>query len=68
MADPSGATVPGATVTIINRVTNYQQTATTDSMGAFRLTNIPPNSYHMEVAASKFAKYEQDVDVRSPRR
>ncbi len=65
VADPSGATVPNATVTIINRVTNYQQTATTDSMGAFRLTNIPPNSYHMEVTASKFAKYEQDVDVRS---
>jgi Carboxypeptidase regulatory-like domain len=65
VTDPSGAVLPNATVTILNRITNYQQTATTDSTGAFRLTNIPPNSYHMEVAASSFAKYEQDVDVRS---
>ena len=65
MTDPSGAVLPNAKVTILNRITNYQQTATTDSKGAFRLTNIPPNPYHVEVSAPNFATSAQDVDVRS---
>jgi hypothetical protein len=63
--DPSGAILPNATVTILNRLTNYRQSATTDSKGAFRLTNIPQNSYHVEVSAPNFATSAQDVDVRS---
>ncbi|MCU1339364.1 MAG: TonB-dependent receptor [Bryobacterales bacterium] len=65
VTDPSGAVLPNARVTIINRVTNYQQSATTDGTGAFRLTNIPPNPYHLEVSAPNFGTVEQDVDVRS---
>src|ERR1044072_7445030 len=64
IVDPSGAVVPGATVTIINRVTNYRQSSTTDDTGTFRLTNVPPNPYHLETTAPNFASYEQDVDVR----
>ena len=64
VTDPSGAAVPKATVTIVNRVTNYRQSVTTDNSGAFRLTNIPPNPYHMEVSAPSFAPYEQDVTIR----
>ncbi len=64
VTDPSGAAVPGATVSILNRVTNYQQRATSDGNGGFRFTNIPPNPYHLEAAAPGFAGYEQDVDVR----
>jgi hypothetical protein len=65
VTDSSGAALPNATVTILNRLSNYQQTATTDSNGAFRLTNIPPNPYHMEVSAPNFATSAQDFDVRS---
>jgi hypothetical protein len=65
VTDPSGAVLPNATVTILNRLTNYTQTATTDSKGAFRLTNIPQNSYHVEVSAPNFTTSAQDVDVRS---
>ncbi|MBZ5634489.1 MAG: TonB-dependent receptor [Acidobacteriia bacterium] len=65
VTDPSGAALPNATVTILNRLTNYRQTATTDSKGTFRLTNIPPNPYHVEVTAPNFAPFEQDLDVRS---
>jgi len=65
VTDASGAILPNATVTILNRLTNYQQTATTDSKGAFRLTNIPPNPYHVEVSAPNFARSAQDIDVRS---
>jgi hypothetical protein len=65
VTDPSGAVLPSAMVTILNRLTNYRQTATTDSKGAFRLTNIPQNPYHVEVSAPNFATSTQDVDVRS---
>jgi hypothetical protein len=51
-------------VTIINRITGYKQTATTDTDGTFRLTNIPPNPYHAQVTFSGFEPYEQDIDVR----
>src|SRR5436190_19773419 len=64
VTDPSGAAVPKAVVSIINRITNYQQTATTDTDGAFRLTNVPPNPYHLEVTAEGFATSAQDVTVR----
>ena len=65
VTDSSGALLPSAKVTIVNRISNYTQTVTTDSKGAFRLTNIPPNPYHVEVSAPNFATSAQDVDVRS---
>jgi Carboxypeptidase regulatory-like domain len=62
--DPSGAAVPKATVTIHNPLTGYNQSALTDSNGSFRLVNIPPNPYHLEIKASGFNAFTQDVDVR----
>ena len=52
--DPSGAVVPGAKIEIHNLVTGYSQSATTDPKGAFRLTNIPLNPYHMRVTVAGF--------------
>jgi len=65
IVDPSGAAIPGATVTIRNAVSGYTQTAMSDSNGAFRLNNIPPNPYHLEVMSSGFSSYAQDVDVKN---
>jgi hypothetical protein len=64
VTDPSGAPLPKAIVRIVNRVTNYSQTVTTDAAGTFRLINVPPNPYHLEASAANFALFEQDVDVR----
>ena len=63
--DATGAVVPQATVRIHNPVTGYEQSATTDGAGNFRLTNLPPNSYHMEVTAPGFTTYNADVSVRN---
>ena len=65
VTDPSGAVVPGATVKIQNPVSQYERTATTDTTGHFRLSNIPFNSYHMTVAMKGFGTFVQDVDVRA---
>jgi hypothetical protein len=65
VVDPSGAAIAKASVTIRNAVTGYRQSTTTAADGAFRLTNIPPNPYHLEVSAPGFSTFGQDVSIRS---
>lgn len=65
VVDPSGALVPKASVTITNSVTGYKQTVDSGPDGAFRLTNIPPNTYHLTVTAAGFSNFTQDVTIRS---
>jgi Carboxypeptidase regulatory-like domain/TonB-dependent Receptor Plug Domain len=65
VADPTGAVIPGATVTIHNPVSGFERTATTDASGNFTIANVPFNPYHLTANATGFAPYAQDVDVRS---
>jgi hypothetical protein len=65
VVDPSGAAVTKAAVTIHNAVTGYNQSTATVADGTFRFSNIPPNPYHLEVKASGFAVFAQDVSIRS---
>src|SRR5215471_10509100 len=65
VVDPSGAAVPNAQVMVHNAVTGYTNQAMSDPAGAFRLTNVPPNTYHLEIDASGFAHYSQDVDIKN---
>ena len=64
VVDPSGAVIPGASVTIINRISGYTRTVATDPSGAFRFSSVPPNPYHLDATAPGFAVYRQDVPVR----
>src|SRR6266404_156468 len=63
--DPSGAVIAGANVEISFPVTGYQRQTRTGSDGSFHFPNVPFNPYHLTVAATGFASYSQDVDVRS---
>src|SRR6266567_3532964 len=63
VVDPSGAAVANASVAIHNAITGYRQATTTGSDGSFRIVNIPANPYHLEVMASGFAPFSQDVAV-----
>jgi hypothetical protein len=65
VVDPSGAVVPGATVTIENPVSGYNRNATSDSSGHYQFTNVPLNPYHLAISATGFGKHSEDVDVRS---
>ena len=65
VTDPSGAVVPGATVTIENPVSGYLRTAQTDSSGRYQFSNLPFNPYHLAAKATGFGSVAQDVDVRS---
>jgi outer membrane receptor protein involved in Fe transport len=63
--DPNGALIPNATVTVIQPVTGYKQTATTDAQGTFRIVNVPFNTYKLVIEASGFQTTEQAVDLES---
>ncbi len=65
VTDPSGAVVPGATVTVENPVSGYVRTLKTDGTGRFQFSNIPLNPYHLAVTATGFGGAAQDADVRS---
>jgi hypothetical protein len=65
VSDPSGAAIPGATVTMQNPVSQFKQTAATDGRGNFHFDNVPFNNYHLTVAAGGFAAGEKDLNVRS---
>jgi len=63
--DPSAAAVPKADVTIANPVTGYKQSTTSGPEGAFKLGNIPPNTYRLQVAAEGFGVFSQDLAIRN---
>ena len=63
--DPSGALVPGATVTITNTVSGYTRTATSDTSGAFHFFNIPFNPYRLTVTYAGFQNFSKTVQVSS---
>jgi hypothetical protein len=65
VTDPTGAVVPGAAVRIVNPVSQYERSATTDPAGHFQFSNVPFNSYHMTVNATGFGAFVQDVHVQS---
>jgi hypothetical protein len=65
VVDPTGASVSNAEVTAHNPVRGYSQTVKSSSDGAFRLTNLPRNPYHLEVKASGFSTFSQEIDIRN---
>src|SRR5215510_5307266 len=58
VTDPSGASVPGATVTLTNVGTNISQTTTTSAEGSYRFSLVPPGAYTVDVKATSFAEFK----------
>ena len=65
VVDQTGAAVSSAEILIHNVVTGYEQKATSDANGVFKLTNLPPNTYHIEVKAPGFSTFSQEVVIRN---
>jgi hypothetical protein len=57
--DPTGAVVPGATVTATNVGTNAVSTQQTSSSGFYSLAALPPGGYTVSVTAPGFQKLTQ---------
>src|SRR5208282_5495402 len=59
ITDATGAAVTGATVTVKNIGTNLTQTMTTNAVGVYTITPLPPGNYTLTVEAKGFKRYVQ---------
>jgi hypothetical protein len=55
ISDPTGAAMPGATVTATNIETGFKQSAKTADSGLYRISVLPIGNYELEVQASGFS-------------
>jgi Carboxypeptidase regulatory-like domain len=56
ITDPSGAIVPGATVTLVDQQKGYKFNATTDNSGRYVFSTIPPGLYTASAEVQGFEK------------
>jgi hypothetical protein len=56
ITDPSGATVPGAKVTLVDQQKGYQFIATSDKSGRYLFTSVPPGTYSVTAEMAGFEK------------
>ncbi len=54
VTDPSGAVVPGATVTATNTGTGVSRPVTSDGSGLYRIPELPPGTYTLQVTGQGF--------------
>ncbi|MEO8041172.1 MAG: TonB-dependent receptor [Acidobacteriota bacterium] len=60
VTDPQGSVVPSATITVTNIATNGAVTVTTTDDGGYRVTNLQPGVYRIEVTVAGFAPAKAD--------
>lgn len=63
--DPSGATVPKATVVVTNQ-SGLRRQATTDASGFYSIPNLPPAYYTVTATAAGFQKYVSTQNKLDP--
>jgi hypothetical protein len=61
--DPSGAVVPGATVTLTNTATNVGRTSTTNEVGFYIFPGVVSGPYRLVVEAAGMQKFEGTLTV-----
>jgi len=60
--DPSNAVIAGATVTMVNQATGYRVQVSTNQVGEFLASNVPPGKYDITCTAAGF-KNAQSKDI-----
>jgi len=61
--DPSGALVPGATVSISDQATDKTISAVTNSAGLYQFPQIPPTRYLISVSANGFGAQSKTAEL-----
>src|ERR1700739_3112868 len=65
LTDPSGAAVPNVVVHLVNDVSGFDQTTTTDLQGQFVFSIVPFTPYRISALVNGFAPLNQNVEIRS---
>ena len=65
VTDPSGAVIPGASVSVQNPVSAYSRTTTTDTTGHFHFPNFPfnPLSLNCHEGWFRFLRYRRGCQI-----
>ncbi len=63
VVDPTGASIPGATVTILDPAKGTTKTETSKSKGEFEFSQIEPGQYKLTVSASGFSDQQQNLEL-----
>src|SRR5665213_2901680 len=63
VANPAGAAVPNAPVTITEKATDTKRTATTSAAGLYTVPELPPGDYEVRVAAPGFQTFVRSAQV-----
>jgi hypothetical protein len=61
--DPSGAVVPGATITLLNSATGQSIVTTSKASGEYQLQQIPPAKYSISVDAKGFGTLTKEAEL-----
>ena len=61
--DPTGAVVPGATVTLLDNANGQKLVATTKDNGEYQLSQISPAKYAITVTASGFGSQAKEAEL-----
>jgi hypothetical protein len=64
VTDPNLAVVPGATIKLINRETGEERNTTSGNSGAYAFSSIPAGPYRLEIEASGFPRYKQELQLK----
>lgn len=59
VSDPSGAVIPGAKVVLTDTNKGYTYPTTTDDVGRYLITNLPPSTYKITVQNPGFKTFTQ---------
>jgi hypothetical protein len=62
--DASGAVVPGATVTVVNKATNATRTTSSNEVGLFDFPALPPGPYTVKTELDGFKTATSDVELQ----
>lgn len=60
VTDATGASIPGATVTVTQTETNSVHTVTTSDVGSFTIPQLPPGQYSVKVDKANFKSFKQE--------
>lgn len=61
--DPSGAVVPGATITLVDKSVGQTLTTTSKSSGEYQLQQLPPARYVITVTATGFGTQSKSAEL-----
>src|SRR5580692_3589634 len=66
ITDPSGAVVPGVSVTIVSQGSGLKRSALTDTAGAYRFAGLPTGNYSLRLEKTGFqSQIREGVELNS---